>query len=448
MQKYMPRSGTMTFFLWIVIGFGLPFACSRNSTVIFSRLATNQSPVINPTLPPGSRTITFVNKCTEPVWFGLTGGAANNAHNLSSCLTPADCISGSQCIEVNPTTHQKTCFFNTPKPINFNYRLEANGGTNSVAIPTYEANNIVWSGAITGRLRCAQGACAIANCPSDGSPGPDGIAGCSLATGFQQPSTEAEFTLVKGSSDFYDVEVINGVSIPIQVSPVGPFNPTLDNPKNPTDPFFCGSPGAVTPSASSLGACSWSFTPPFNDYVQVSAGGGNCSTDSDCANPKICGISFNPGNANLFQKSCGTKIGYWTADQICSTQPSYDGNLHCSLALQQGSLTELYACSGPNYGGSSGYSTDPLVTSAKTCGCVNWNTVGIQVPSAVTPCIHSNPDWVKYVQPSIQWLKSACPTAYTYPYDDMSSTFTCSAMLNGINTVNYVATFCPLATGQ
>lgn len=40
-------------------------------------------------------------------------------------------------------------------------------------------------------------------------------------------------------------------------------------------------------------------------------------------------------------------------------------------------------------------------------------------------------------------MKKACPTAYTYPYDDMSSTFTCKNVIDGVNSVNYEITFCP-----
>lgn len=40
-------------------------------------------------------------------------------------------------------------------------------------------------------------------------------------------------------------------------------------------------------------------------------------------------------------------------------------------------------------------------------------------------------------------MKEACPTSYTYPYDDMSSTFTCKNMQGGVNMANYLITFCP-----
>jgi len=40
-------------------------------------------------------------------------------------------------------------------------------------------------------------------------------------------------------------------------------------------------------------------------------------------------------------------------------------------------------------------------------------------------------------------MKKACPTAYTYPYDDMSSTFVCKNIINEMNLVNYEITYCP-----
>lgn len=35
------------------------------------------------------------------------------------------------------------------------------------------------------------------------------------------------------------------------------------------------------------------------------------------------------------------------------------------------------------------------------------------------------------------------PNCYTYPYDDISSTFTCQKTVNGFNTQNYTVTLCP-----
>ena len=79
------------------------------------------------------------------------------------------------------------------------------------------------------------------------------------------------------------------------------------------------------------------------------------------------------------------------------------------------------------------------------CGCANWEEEGIPVPSFpdTQRCKNKNPVWADRIKTSLSWLKRACPTAYTYPFDDMSSTFTCKNMINGVNSVNYRITFCP-----
>ena len=58
-------------------------------------------------------------------------------------------------------------------------------------------------------------------------------------------------------------------------------------------------------------------------------------------------------------------------------------------------------------------------------------------------CKNKNPAWNDRVKPTLWWLKKACPSAYTYPFDDMSSTFTCKNMQNNVNSVNYQISFCP-----
>jgi hypothetical protein len=81
----------------------------------------------------------------------------------------------------------------------------------------------------------------------------------------------------------------------------------------------------------------------------------------------------------------------------------------------------------------------------RCCGCVNWEEEGIDVPAypATKSCENRNANWDRVVKPTLFWLKKACPTAYTYPYDDVSSTFVCSHMEGKVNTANYEITFCP-----
>ena len=93
----------------------------------------------------------------------------------------------------------------------------------------------------------------------------------------------------------------------------------------------------------------------------------------------------------------------------------------------QGTRTNLYECTAIN--SLSCLSNGALPT---CCGCPPWEG---------SACKNSNEQWVKYAQPAAEIFKSACPTAYSYPYDDAASTFTCSG--SSSVGVGYTITFCP-----
>lgn len=67
------------------------------------------------------------------------------------------------------------------------------------------------------------------------------------------------------------------------------------------------------------------------------------------------------------------------------------------------------------------------------------------MPPETEKCKNKNAFWNDKVKSGLLYLKKACPTAYTYPFDDMSSTFVCSNAdkNNGTNVVNYEIKFCP-----
>jgi hypothetical protein len=380
-----------------------------------------------PTLPIPARTITFVNNCTHPVWFGFSGGSAPSKLTGTTCNTTDDCYAGAKCTQTGAI---KQCFWNNPQPANGNFQLAANGGTNSVTIPMLPNNdNIFWTGAVAGRTNCTSGTCQSGDCGTGGNS-------CNAGQGFIPPATQAEFSFSTSNVDFYDVEVINGFNVPIKIS----TNLTIA--PDTAHPYICGSPGAVKPSSPLLGGCSWQFAPPSNDYRWVQNGGNACSLDSDCAAPTVCGLSFNPGNTQLLKKTCGAQIGYWTANQVCGIQSDYGAPFNCKSPLPspENNLTmwNLYSCADVG----SCYQNNASET---CCGCTNWDQVGVTVPAApyTQQCTNTNLYWKSLIQPTLKWLKQACPTAYTYPYDDMSSTFVCSVMQNNMNTTNYTITYCP-----
>ncbi|MEO8402469.1 MAG: thaumatin family protein [Gammaproteobacteria bacterium] len=426
------------------------------SSLLLTNLALAQKKLKQTATFPGTRVLTFVNQCSFPVWFGFAGGSAQNRNDVNgqgkacksnadcvagaacnnkqcqrstTCLSVSDCFNGSTCVA---TGNISQCFWVNPQPSNGNYQLAANGGTNSVTLPAYNngvASNIVWSGAVAGRTACTSAGCETATC----NDSPQGAGSCKPSRGFDQPATQAEFTFNNTLVDFYDVEVINGMNLPVAMSPTTPS-------PNSSNPYNCGSPGAVKP-LTNTGACAWQFTPPSNDYVWVQSGGIACSSDSGCKSPAKCGLSLNPGHDQLLQKTCGTFMGFWTADQVCGYSPSYGTPFNCAAPLptpqQNYNFSQLYACSPIGSCYQQNASTD-------CCGCVDWWKVGVNVPSSTQQCVSSNPTWNTAVQPGLQWIKQSCPTVYTYPYDDMSSTFTCMQQNGGtVNSANYTIIFCP-----
>lgn len=393
-------------------------------------LTVNYGSTPPPPTEPGFRTLSFRNQCPFPVWFG-TISAVVNARGKSTpvCNVDADCHDGSGCVDRGGGV--KHCFWKNPIPADGNFRLAPNGGTNSVKLPIYNnGERMIWSGAAAGRTNCTASGCETADC--DGGTG-----ACLPGRGFTQPATQAEFTFDKAGADFYNIGVINGMNLPVAMAAL--------NPPSGSDPYRCGSPGSNI-ARNQIAGCSWNMSPPSNDYVWVKAGGAACTSDASCTAPQRCGLSFNPGQSPAVRKTCGKHLGYWTANQICGVQSSYGAPFNCQQALRAPQddlrIHNLYACTKLGSCYSDG-------ATSRCCGCTNWDGIGIPVPGPqwTKQCVSTNPDWKPNVEGKLAWLKRACPSVYTYPYDDMSSTFVCQVMKdqNGttVNSVDYQITFCP-----
>lgn len=376
----------------------------------------------------GNRNFNVVNQCPYPVWFSFNGASASNTSGGKSCTTNSDCVPGAVCNSSN-----KSCYYATPTPASGQYKLNANGGQTSLKIPMYQTNqDKIWSGRAAARTNCASGICETGDCA--GGQGP-----CPLGKGFQDPVTIAEFTLNKSNSDFYDISLVNGMSIPVAMSPLRTHEAQTANLH--VSPYDCGAPGATTP-ITALGKCTWNMVVPSNDFKRVLKGGSFCTTNQDCQAPNVCGISSDPKRTPRLLKTCGKVIGYWTPDEICGEDKNYGTPFNCAQSLpaprQTLTLYNLYKC----------YQIDSCYKNGATntcCGCVDWNTIGVDVPPPpiTKACINSNLTWTRLVRPKLAWIKKACPTVYTYPFDDPSSTYTCKILKNNINSVNYVITFCP-----
>ncbi len=424
------------------------------------------SSVINNSTGAGTRTFSFVNNCTQDVAFAMNGGGIG----IAGCTSDADCdrktnLPGAFACGTTANAGQGGCFWKNPSPTSGNFVLTKNGGTATVHLTEYTytftppatpqnpspgAVTAVWSGNVAGRTGCTSGtpgSCATAYC---GSSTTAANGNCAPGVGFQVPASLAEMTL-EPSTDSYDLSVINGLNLPMSMAPSGGIT-------SASNPYTCGSAGLTSAQGSggtgTLGACSWSLgtTVPSVNYVWVSDQGASptaCSANSDCTSgvdkTQACGLSLKSIQANSSATYCGQWLGYWTADQVCGTNSSYNNApFSCTSPADGGSTyTQMFQCAGsPSVYNNSCYSNG---ATSSCCGCQNWQSAptSLTVPSngSVLQCQASNSTWISNALSTVSWIKSACPSSYVYPFDDKSSSFTCTNA--SPNTVSYTITFCP-----
>lgn len=465
-NNLVPASGTCTL-SYTFTSAATPSATTVNVTFNYSRrlipLPTNTFTVnVSGVVASNTRAITFTNGCANTLWIGTTGGSVNSKQSppnciaLDSCVTTcasnADCYAGTQC-------SNGQCFSVDPLPLNGDYSL-APGASKVLQIPVPSSNinfqGIIWSGAFGARTGCAFNnanifVCQTGTCSNSSSSGQS----CSPGVGMQPPNTLAEITMLQSGVDSYDISIINGINVPFSFGPTGVS-------ASPANPYVCGIAGNSVPVSSpngTLGACNWDFIanpPPSIDYNLVTTGGGNCTTAANCTsdpNGPVCGLT-NPAitaaGSGSAQKTCGQRLGYWTTDQVCGLNPSLGAPFNCSdpmglnAPFNAYTRTQLLQCA-PTL--PSCYKSAGLDNAC--CGCVNWQTIaGIIVPTApiVEQCPSTSAGWTTNILPELEWMKKACPSAYSYPFDDKTVSFTCSSPASwnpAINGTGYTVTFCP-----
>lgn len=428
-------------------------------------------------------------------------------YTCSFCNTSADCIAGASC-----SSADHLCYWNVPTPADSatkHYQLSAySSGTpdsDTVSFTSYTSTNgysLLWSGGIGGRTGCGgtlgtstpftgANACLTAGCNLGSGTGTDdsanggcylgqGLGASSTSTGGSNPTTQAEFTLVSLTPDTYDVTIINGTNIPINMYPATDgAAQAIATPAEYGNPYQCGSSGSATATVVSsseptktLGACSWNFENTFltgstsHSKFPLNLGYrwvGNetstpCTTDKTCTSLNStyrCGLSSSAvetgSGSNI--TTCGKLLGYWSQDEICAANASYNptsGNLSTEIVdctagsggtFGGNTLINLLACTGP--AGQSCYTSG--ANTSICCGCSSWTQVGgVPTNSAViTSCTTPNTlYWVDKILAGLNFLKAACPSAYVYPFDDKASTFTCPQN-SGQSAVNYIIEFCP-----
>lgn len=449
------------------------------------------------------RAFTINNHSSEEIWLGVTAGTlscltdadcptaapgscigANPATSKAGscgCAASTDCGTVAQC-----NTNDKFCYWNPPALSVGQMKLAPTQGASLLCFPAPEAGrDIQWSGNMFARTGCNDSGqqCHTGDCGSKANEN------CPTGTGGNPPNTLLEFTLSNQSAapvpgpDFYDISIINGINVAASFVPdAGSFE------ADSSDPYSCAGPGSAT-QAGSLSPCSWQVNPTVDsvDYSSLlrnvrpatiatdgqcpdgnspnSLGNCECSSDTDCsAAGQLCGLALNAKKDQQYTKVCGTHLGWWSADQICGSSINnkspfepYGAPLNCAetVANSDGSMsthTNFHICTQPAGAPAPEQAQSCYSNAAVTdcCGCATSAAADFQDwPAVLSPsfggadngCYASNPKWVEIAQPWLVFLKQACPTAYTYPFDDATSTFTCAGTPGSIGPPSYKVTF-------
>jgi hypothetical protein len=376
----------------------------------------------------GARLIVVESRCPgQTIVVGVNGGY------VQDCGAGGSCPAGTTCLT---SRSPPGCFWSFPRPACGSPVLHT-GESVTWLLDTPPIAAIKWSGNLYAATQCASDGtgCKTAMCAIS-TAGTTVVQPCADGIGPDGPTTLAEFTLSSTGVDFYDVSMINGVNVPVAMAPMG-------GAADPANPYTC----------ATAGACAWQFDPHVllggastdesTLLRAVAAGGIACNSDGDCAAGQKCGSAVDFTTSTL-SKRCGAPVGWWTADELCI----YTGNalgapVNCSAAVAgQGTVANLYGCNGANAG-----SCYQPGANASCCGCPMWSFGGQSVPVAPGfQCDGTNAQWTSSAQPWAAFVKSACPSAYSFPFDDATSTFTCSTASPSAanpNAMGYRITFCP-----
>jgi hypothetical protein len=179
-----------------------------------------------------------------------------------------------------------------------------------------------------------------------------------------------------------------------------------------------------------------------------------CQAESECGSSKFCGPQFIPGLGQFLQ-TCGAFGGWWSVDDFCGNANNVVGPFNCNHPITDGNgttntnLASLLGCTqNGSHGGDNSAScyNSAAINKPTCCGCAtdSANPLANLWPAAPSDaCYDNNTTWAAQVQPLLANLKQACPTAYSYPFDDVTSTFQCQAQ-GSVNLLGYKIIFADL----
>jgi hypothetical protein len=439
--------------------------------------ATSSEAVSPLTNQSGAHTLMFVNQCAQSVWYGFSPGG--NPPDPTTNASWQDYQLDQQVLGAAPPT--KTLTFNQYTGGGIFGRTGCETDPVNARYGTCQAASCTPIGNATGR-------CAYAPIPPYtnfeenmlSAPATDGVYDVSVINGFNIPG------------EFRSLAPYSAVVTPTD------FSNTCGNSAGAiTQPAGSGlsacSWSFTPPSQGGTDCTAGTQTDNTANYYMVSYGSSDDGcTPGSCSGGQVCGTSFSPNSSSEplgtpLYRHCGTFQGYWTvADYVGYSNSGQWGTCdlysHYAMTttldsikpvgqstygfstltpnanpLPAAMVADIFACqptselscytspgtpnvcfnkANPYFALNSGYTYTYQV-----CGCHNWNTAtdGSKTLQS-SQCTADNPLWDSQVYPRILWLKQACPTAYSYQFDDKSSSFQCNVPAQ---KTSYQITFCP-----
>ena len=299
------------------------------------------------------------------------------------------------------------------------------------------------------------------------------------------PATLAEITFVQNGQDSYDVSMVDGGNISVDMIPDSStytcdaasgciFDGTLPGKTNSTctqdsdcyplfgfgykfkcdpnlkmcvNPYFCGSPGCTDTKGCAPDGITQT-TLPHSTWggSGLAISESNCPADMQLTNDqnqgstyvgcfapqkfcrKSCSADGDCGPPYTF--NCGTTSGY------CEDTSGTVLGADCDTTVGNTTNEQLWACTGVNAG--SCFTTG--TTDANCCGCPNW-APGFPNAAPDGACVAgNNSNWGTNAQPIFSAFNDASPTAYAFPFDDAIKLFACQAKAGSVT--NYTINFC------
>jgi len=445
---------------------------------------------------PGAGTICDVTAETD---FGFCAGGACQYNGLvpengqgttaAQWELAATCSSDAQCAS------QQTCNEGGQCTCGSNADCAGLGGTCSGGVCVGQAAVVCmqqgWGGRFWGRTGCAEAGDALQCQTGQCGAGSSAVLECTdVAAGITQTATGVtlfEGTWDSNGVDFWDVSLVNGYNIPLQVAAsVGGKAATCT---------FAGTSFTGKPVG-----CSSDLNDACPTPLEI-AGKCNCVADADCPQGQTCGAD------NLCAGTGGCTVVCIDPGDYCTSFGLYGNSpvitppaaLKCNdpvSTLNTTTYNDYYSCTGPLSALSCnnaaitcfadndcplypnqvcqgsvcmpvsaenplaqcvGGACNPKVNHVDDYSCQTVQGSSLCLPNAPTStpqsgcCGAYNPDWMTAAQAAngtpggatfAEAFRTACPLSYAFQFDDVASSFQCS---NSSGEVDYLVTFCPVA---